>query len=178
MRLCRFVGISREAGSTRQPSHTKPCQCVSGQPWACHGPLEDQMHPVVQWSAGLVEPARGAVLGCAGRLLYLRFCHILESFSDGACARQPLRTEPCQCVSGQPWACPGPLQGQMHPVQLSAGLVEPALGAVLGCAGRLCGLRFCHIVESFSDGSCALQQLRTEPCQCVSGQPWACHGAL
>ena len=55
---------------------------------------------------------------CAGGLRGLfRFCHTLELFSDAGCARQPLRTEePRQCVSGQPWACPGPLQGQMQPV--------------------------------------------------------------
>ena len=79
-----------------------------------------------------------------------RFCHILGSFSDGGCARQPLRTEPNQCVSGQPWVCPGPLQGQMDPVQWSAGLVEPARGAVLGCAGGLRGFfRICFILKSF-----------------------------
>ena len=67
---------------------------------------------------------------CAGSLRgFFRFCPILESFSDAGCARQPLHTEPRQCVGGQPWACPGPLQGQMQPVQWSAGLVEPALGA-------------------------------------------------
>ena len=134
----------------------------------------------MQWSAGLVEPALGAVLGCSGGLRgFFWFCNILESFSDGCCARLPLRTEPHQCVSGQPWACSGPLQVQMHPVQWSAGLVEPALGAVLGCAGGLRGFfRFCHILESFSDGACARQPLRTEPRQCVSGQPWACPGPL
>ena len=68
---------------------------------------------------------------CAGGLRgFSRFCHILELFfSNAGCARQPLRTAPRQCVGGQPWACPGPLQGQMDPVQWSAGLVEPALGA-------------------------------------------------
>ena len=55
-----------------------------------------------------------------GGLVGLRFCHILKSFSDGAYARQTLRSEPHQ------W---------------SAGLAEPALGAVLGCAGGLRGLR-------------------------------------
>ena len=94
---------------------------------------------------------------CTGGLRgFFRFCHILESFSDGACARQPLRTEPRQCVGGQPWACPGPLQGQVHPVQWSVGLAKPALGAVLSCAGGLQGFYlFCHILESYSDGACA-----------------------
>ena len=39
-----------------------------------------------------------------------RFNSVLELFSDGGCARQPLRTEPRQCVGGQPWACHGELQ--------------------------------------------------------------------
>ena len=92
---------------------------------------------------------------CAGCLRgFFQFCHILESFSDAGPARQPLRTEPCQCVGVQAWACPGPLQCQMHPVQWSAGLVKPAPGAVLGCAGCLRGFfRFIHILESFSDGA-------------------------
>ena len=134
-RFCHILESFDDGGCARQPLRTELRQCVSGQPWACPGPLQGQMHPM-QWSAGLVEPAMGAVLGCAGGLRCLRFCHILESFSDGACALQPLRTEPRQCVSGQPWACAGPLQGQMHPVQWSAGLVEPALGA----AALLCSL--------------------------------------
>ena len=73
----------------------------------------------------------------------MRFCQILELFSDGGCARQPLRTEPCQCVCGQPWAYHGPLQGQMQPLQCSAGLVEPALGAAAGLCrwfGRVAAL--------------------------------------
>ena len=94
------------------------CSLCSGQQvwWSLHRGLPQC------WSGGL----RG----------FFRFCHILESFSDAGCARQPLRTEPRQCVGGQPWACPGPLQGQMDPVQLTAGLVEPALGA----AAVLCSL--------------------------------------
>ena len=75
---------------------------------------------------------------CAGGLRGFRFSQILESLSDGGCSRQPLRTEPRQCVSGQSWAYPGPLQGQMmHSLQWSADLVEPAL---LGAAALLCSL--------------------------------------
>ena len=40
MRFHRFVELSGGRGSTRQPQRTEPRQCVSGQPWACHGALE------------------------------------------------------------------------------------------------------------------------------------------
>merc|ERR1739841_384367 len=86
------------------------------------------------WATARSNAAWGLLQCCAGGFRGFRFCHILESFSDGGCARQPLRTEPRQCVGGKPWVCPGPLQGQMHPVQWSVGLVEPALGA----AAMLC----------------------------------------
>ena len=46
--------------------------------------------------------------------------------------RQPQHTATCQCVSGQPWACPGVLQGQLQPLQCAAGVVQPALGAKAG----------------------------------------------
>ena len=177
MRFVHTLESFSDGACARQPLHTEPRQCVGVQPWACPGPLQGQMHPV-QWSAGLVEPALGAVLGCAGGLRGLRFCHILETFSDGCCAPQTLRTEPRQRVSGQLWGCPGPVQGQIHPVQWSAGVVEPALEARLGLAGGLRGFRFCDILESFSDGGCARQPLRTEPRQCVGGQHWACPGPL
>ncbi len=62
VRFCRFVGISR-GGSTRQPQRTELfCQGVSGQPWACHGALQDQMQPL-QFSEGEAEPALGTTAG-------------------------------------------------------------------------------------------------------------------
>ena len=50
---------SRGGGSTRQPQCTEPCQCVSDQPWVCHGALQGQMQPL-QCGAGVMEPALGA----------------------------------------------------------------------------------------------------------------------
>ena len=49
------------------------------------------------------------------------------------------RTEPCQCVSGQPWACLGALQGQMQSLLCPSGVVGPALGAVAGLCRWLVG---------------------------------------
>ena len=67
---------------------------------------------------------------CAGGLWRLQFCRFWESFRGVGSTRQPQRKEPCQCVSGQPWACHGALQGQMHPLMCAAGLVGPVLRAV------------------------------------------------
>ena len=47
-----------------------------------------------------------------------------------------------------------------------------------GWAGGLWGLRFCRCVEISRRGGSTHQPQRTEPCRCVSGQLWACHGAL
>ena len=47
------------------------------------------------------------------------------------------------------------------------------------CAGGLWGLWFCLFIEFFCRGRGSTQQpQRTEPCQCVSDQTWAYHGAL
>ena len=65
VRFCRLVEISRGGGSTRQPQRTEPCQCVSGQPWACHGALQDQMQPV-QYAAGVVDLHWAGRMVCGG----------------------------------------------------------------------------------------------------------------
>ena len=80
--------------------------------------------------------------GCARLCMWLAWLAVLSHSGvlDGGCARQPLCTEPRQCVSGQPWACPGLLQGQVQPMQWSAGLVEPALGAAAGLGRWIVGV--------------------------------------
>ena len=62
VRFCRFVELSRGGGSTRQPLRTEPCQCVSGQPWACHEELQDQMRPL-HCAVVMRRPALGAAAG-------------------------------------------------------------------------------------------------------------------
>ena len=61
-----------------------------------------------------------------------------------------------QCVSSQPWACHGPLQGQIQPLQCAAGVVEPALGAVLGWAGGSWCCGFAGLCVAFPDEEAAL----------------------
>ena len=72
--------------------------------------------------------------GWAGGLwgLHLLNFWFVEIARAGGSTRQPQRTEPCQCVSGQPWACRGALQGQMQPLQFAAVVKRPALGAAAG----------------------------------------------
>ena len=72
----------------------------------------------------------------------------------GGAARQPLpTTEPCQCVSGQPWACHGPLQGQVQPLQCEAGVVELAVLHGMPRAGHShTGRALCAVVA----GCCLL----------------------
>ena len=120
----------------------------------------------------------GAAQGRAGGLWGLRFCRSVESSRGGGSTRQPQRTEPCQCLVGQLWACHGALQGQKQPLQCSAAVVGPALGLQRGWASGLWGLWFFRFVEISRGGGSTRHLQRTEPCQCVSGQPWACHVAL
>ena len=74
---------------------------------------------------------RAYTAGCCGRAGQVVWggASIRELCSCGAAARQSQRTEPCQYVSSQSWACYEPLQAQMQPLQCAAGVVEPALGA-------------------------------------------------
>ena len=67
--------------------------------------------------------------GWACGLWCVLLCGFLDIFSAGGSARQPQRTEPCQCVCGQPWACPWPLYDQMQPLQCAAGVAGWRLGA-------------------------------------------------
>ena len=60
------------------------------------------------------------------------FCQYVGISRRGGSTRQPQRTEPCQCVSGQPWAYYVLLQGQMQPFQCTVGGVLPALRAAAG----------------------------------------------
>ena len=64
----------------------------------------------------------------------MRFCRFVEISRGGGSTQQSQRTEPCQCVSGKPWAYHRVVQGQMHALQCSAGVKGPALGAAAGLA--------------------------------------------
>mmetsp|Transcript_13247 Transcript_13247/g.21806 ORF Transcript_13247/g.21806 Transcript_13247/m.21806 type:complete len:371 (+) Transcript_13247:81-1193(+) len=58
---------------------------------------------------------------------------VVEISSGGGSSRQPQRTEPCQCVSGQPCAYHEALQGQTQTLQCVAAVVGPVLlGAAAG----------------------------------------------
>ena len=80
----------------------------------CNGPVEGQIQHLY-YAASVLTPALGSAAGL-GRLVKwgVWFCCMLEFSRYGGAAQQPQRTEPCQCVSGLPWACHGPLQGQMQ----------------------------------------------------------------
>ena len=86
----------------------------------------------------------GACTGACGRAVQVvgwgvRFCQFLESFRGGGSTRQPQLTEPCQCVSGQPWVCHGALQGQMQTLLCAAGVGGDELGAAVQVICEGCG---------------------------------------
>ena len=88
---------------------------------------------------------------CAGGSLGMRFCRFVEIPRGGVITQQPQRTEPCQCVGGQPWAYPGTLQGQMQPLLCAAGLVGPALGAAAGPGGWFIGVAVMPVCGNFQE---------------------------
>ena len=80
----------------------------------------------------------------------VRFCLIVVSSRGGGSTQQPQRTEPCQCVSGQPWSCRWALQGQMQPLLCAAGVVVgPALGAAAGPGRWFVRVAFCPVLGEF-----------------------------
>ena len=172
--VCGAVQRRSQHSATTAHRALLVCEC---QPWACHGALQGQMQPL-QCAAGVVEPAVGVAARLARRFLGLWVCRCVEISRGGGSTHQPHRTEHCQCGSVQPWACHGALQGQMQALLCVAGAVGLHWGLRQGRAGGLWGLRFCRFVEISRGGGSTRQPQHTEPCQCVSGQPWACHGAL
>ena len=62
----------------------------------------------------------------------LGFWQFVEISRGGGSTRQPQRTEPCQCVSGQPWAYHMALQGKIQLLQCAAGVAEQALRGAAG----------------------------------------------
>ena len=181
---CGFAGeewrFCRGGDSTRQPQRTEPCQCVSGQPWACLDAQQGHMQPL-KCAEGVVEPAMGAAAGLGRWLVGAVVCRFVDiSRGGGGSTRQPRRTEPCQCVSG-----PGHGMGHCkvkynHLCSMQQVWWSLHWGLRQGwAAGGLWGLRFCWLVEISRGGGSTQQTQRTEePWKCVSGQPWACHGAL
>ena len=103
-----------------------------------------------------MEPALGAAAGLGRWLLGLQFCWFQEISRRGGSTQQPQRTEPYQCVSGQPWACHGALQGQMQPLQCEAGVVEPALGAAAGLGRWFVGVAVLQVCGDFPEQEAAL----------------------
>ena len=70
--------------------------------WGLSWGTARKQHAACVSCVGVVEPALVAAGGVVRGLCRCR----------GA-ARQPQRTEPCQCGGGQSWACHGPLQNQI-----------------------------------------------------------------
>ena len=96
---------------------------------------------------------------CAGGLWGLRFCRPVEISRGGRSTRRPQRTETCQCVNSQRWACYGALQSQMQLLQCAAGVAGPALGAAAGLGvwfvGPAVNCLFVFCLRSTHHASCS-----------------------
>jgi len=108
VRFCRMLEFSRCGGAARQPQCTEPCQCVGGQAWACHGPLEGQMQSL-QCAAGIVEACTGC-FGWGGQQVVCGVWDFAEcwSFPDVGVL---LSNRSAQSPAGMPVTRPGHIIG-------------------------------------------------------------------
>ena len=91
--------------------------------------------------------------GWAGGLRGLRFCRCVEISRGGGSTRQPQCTEPCQRVSGEPWAFQGALQGKIQPLQCATGVVGPLLRAAAGPGRWFVGVMVLPVCGDFQSRS-------------------------
>ena len=103
---------------------------------------------------------------------------MLEFSRSGGTALQPQRTEPCQRVSGQPWASHWALQAQVHPLQCAEGVTESALGAAAGLGrwfGRVAVLPLSGVFQLMRKRKLATTAHRALPvCEVPAlDMPWA-----
>ena len=105
----------------------------------------------------------------------MRFCRFVVILRGGGSTRQPQRTEPCHCVSGQPCKLHEPLQGQMHPLQYVEFVVEPVLGPAAGL-----GRWFVGVAVLLNGGVFQFVEtpLGNHSAQSPANVPWAYHGPL
>ena len=168
--FCRFVKLSRGGGSSQLPQRTEPCQCVSGQPWACHGALQGQMQPL-QFAAGVVEPALGAAAGLGGWFVGVA---VLPVCGDVQRRRQYSAIAAHRALP----VCDYPALG----IKSSTARSNAASGVYgrFGGAGTggchsavqvVCGVAVIRFVELSRGGGSTRHPQCTEPCQCVSDQP-------
>ena len=94
--------------------------------------------------------------GRAGGLWGLQFCRFVELSRGGGSTRQPQRTEPCQCVSGQPWAYYGALKGKIQPLQCAANMKRPTLAAAAGRSRWFMGVAVLPLSGDFIEEEAAL----------------------
>ena len=131
--------------SVQSSASVRVARLVLGIPWANARP-----NAVSEACSrkGKVEPALGAAARLCSRWI-VGGAVLLDAgvFRCVDAARQPQRTEPCQCVSGQLWAYHGPLQGKMQPLHCGAGVPGPLLSAAAGLGRWFVGVLFSWMLE-------------------------------
>ena len=132
--FCWIMKFCSCGGDAWQPQRTEPCQCE----WPALG---------IQWATARSNAASAvpnrcgrSCTGCSswteqvvcGGCGFVRFWSfpVMEAVFVNQCAQSPAS------VYTHCWACHGALQSQLQPLQCSAGVVEPALGAVAAGLGR------------------------------------------
>ena len=104
----------------------------------------------------------------------------LQQSWAGGITRQPQCTEPCQFVSGQPWAHHGALQDQKEPLQQATGVVDTARTVCFGSrAGQVvCGVRLLPVCGDFQRRRQLLATTAPRALPVCEGPARACHWAL
>ena len=129
-----LLEFPRCGGTDRQPQRAAPCQCVLGQPWVCHGPLQAQMQPL-KCAAGVVEPGRL----CAAAGLPRRVVGGAVLLNAGVFQMQVWRRRSATAAYTVLSVCEWPALGMSRATARSdaaSAVCIRCAGACTGCCGR------------------------------------------
>ena len=172
---CRFSGDWRfpEEEAALGNHRVQSPASEGGQPWACHGALQGQMQPLL-CASGVVGPALGAAAELGRWCVGGAGLPVCGNFKR---RRQHSATTPHRALPVCEWPALGMPCGTAISKNAASAVCRRCGGVCTGgcgrgcCAGAFRKLQFCRFRDISKGGGSTRQPQRTEPCQCVSGQP-------
>ena len=136
---CGFASVLKfpEDKASLGNHSTKPCQCVSDQPWTYHGALQDQIQPL-HYVAGALGPALGAAAGLGRWIVGVAVLPVCVDFKK--MRRQYSATKIHRALPVREWPALGMLWGNKRSNAASAMCDTWCGGACTGGCGQVdCG---------------------------------------